>query len=145
MTQNNPTLRETLNNGDANRLPNVFGDGKLGSLMAMLIAGLTPTEAGVVPTTTNPSWDFLNLANAAQVVAQVNATAGTFTGILALKINPDDNDLPSSGEVFWDGPGTTRLRFAKADAITAVSITYARADAGNLACSLLDRTLGQRD
>ncbi len=70
------------------------------------------------------------------------ANAGAFTGVLSLKIGDPDTLLPKSGEVVWGGPGTTKLKFLVADAITDLDVWYTEpADS----TSLLDRTLGQQD
>lgn len=137
MSEQNPNIRETLNNGVLQQRVDVDRDVRLGDLLGLLIQGATPTEAAAAVAANAKT-----LTNAASAVFDVVATAGVFTGRLALKIG-DANVLPQSGEVVWDGGSS--MRFNAADAITAANFLYARADEVNTLTSILERQLGQRD
>lgn len=145
MTASNPNIRETLNNGVLQQRADADRDLAVGALMGMLIQGLTPTQTGITPVTTNANFDVATLGGAADRLYQLDATAGAFTGILVLRINADDTVIPQSGQALWDGPGTTRIRLNKGDAITALSSTHALSDGSNTNTSVLERTIGQRD
>jgi hypothetical protein len=133
-------MRETLNLGPGpGQLPDIDRDSAFGDLLGMMIQGLTPTEAAAAVASNAKT-----LSNAASMVYDVVATAGTFTGRLELLIG-DANVLPESGQVVWDGPGGSSMRFAAADAITAANFLYARSDEVNVLTSLMERNLGQRD
>lgn len=137
-------MRETLNNGVLQRLADVNQEIALGDLLGLMIDTLAPTEAAAVPVV-GPSWDELTLANQANRIYLVDATAGVFTGVPALIIDSSDARIPKPGEVLWDGPGSTRLRFNSGDAVTAADLLYSRTDGANIRTALLERILGQRD
>jgi hypothetical protein len=139
MTTQSPNVQESINNGVAQQMPDMFRQLGLGSMLGAILQGMTPTEAGVVPAA-----NVATLANAAGYVWHILATAGVFTGILNLKIG-DASVLPESGEAVWAGPGSTTLRLNAADAITAVSVWYGRADGVNTQFSAGSRSLGQSD
>lgn len=133
------TVRELLNKNRVtlNQLADTMGEIEVGELLALVIAGLTPTETGVVPAA-----NVATLANAPSAMFQINATAGTVTGIKKLLKGPisgEDAVVPKTGEAVWDGG--TRVLFNAADAVTAASFTYAR-PAPNNPTSVLQRELG---
>lgn len=114
------TLRAELNKSDPNRTPDVGREVQMGELMTLLIAGLTPTETGVVP-----SSDVATLAAQPNAMFQIDATAGTVTGIKKLLKGPitgEDAVVPKTGEAVWDGG--LQVLFNAADAVTAASFTY---------------------
>lgn len=119
------TLRELLNRSKANlnTLSDAVGDLELGDLIVLLINDLTATETGVVPAS-----DVATLAAQPTAMFQINATAGTVTGIKKLLKGPisgEDAVVPKTGEAVWDGG--TQVLFNAADAVTAASFTYATA------------------
>lgn len=114
------SLRDELNKSDPNRTPDVGREIQMGELLALVIAGLTPTETGV-----SPSSDIATLAAQPNALFQIDATAGTVTGIKKLLKGPisgEDAVVPQTGEAVWDGG--TQVLFAAADAVTAASFTY---------------------
>ncbi len=145
MTAENPTLRETLNNGVLQRLADVNRDALFGDLLNMFVAAATPTQVGIVPVTTPANFDTATLANQADALYLINATAGAFTGIMTLIIDPRTTRIPKSGEAVWDGKGSTLIRLNNGDAITALSVLYSRTDGANRSTSLFERVLGQTD
>ena len=143
MSETNPNLRESLNLGSGPyRLADTDRAVCLGDLYGLLISGLTPTEAGLNP---NASGQVLDLASAPNCILNVVATAGV--GVLnvplTLLITNDEQVTPAPGQVLWDGPGRTRVRFNATDAFTAVDVTYTVA--GVPRASILERNLGQSD
>ena len=139
MTLRTPDLRETRNNGVLQQIADEERAVSQGDLFGMLVQALTPTEAAAAVVSNAKT-----LANAASMVYDVVATAGTVTGRKRLKIG-DANVVPVTGEVVWDGPGGRSMRFASADGVTASNFLYARVDGVNTLTSLNQRTLGQRD
>jgi hypothetical protein len=135
MSADNPTIREDLNNGPGpfriadNHRALCFGD-----LVGLMIGDMANTETGVAPAA-----DVATLANQPSCMLDMVATAGTFTGRLALKIG-DASVVPQSGEGVWNGGLTVRLN--PGDAITTVDFKYTQATD---TASILDRILGQRD
>lgn len=129
------TLRDSLNTSDPNRLSAAFQDINLGDLLTMLIAGATPTEAGL-----SPSSDVVTLAVVPTEVYQVNVTAGSPTGIRKLLKGPQ-TIAPATGECVWT-PGTKLIKFSAADTDTTVSVTYGRSTDK---ASILLRNLGEQD
>lgn len=77
------------------------------------------TEVGVTVTT-----NVATLAALPSTVINVNATAGTTTGVKTLVRDPAHTLV--AGEVYWDGKLT--LTFAAADAVTACDVVYSKAD-----------------
>lgn len=143
MTASNPTIREDLNNGPG---PYRIADNHralcMGDLLGLIIAGLANTETGVVPVVTGGGApDVATLAAAPTCLLDAVATAGTFTGRLALKIG-DASVLPKTGEAVWGGPGSLEVRLNAGDAITAVDFKYTQSTD---TASILERALGQRD
>jgi hypothetical protein len=140
MSAQQPNLRDRLNGSmQPQALADVLKDLRLGDLLALLIRGLTPTETGVVP-----SAHLATLANVPTVMLQVNATTATVTGIKTLFIAPTSGPgayVPLTGQCVW-WPGTKKVLFAAADAVTAASFTYS---VGTEAASILPRLLGQND
>jgi hypothetical protein len=134
-----PSLREAKNNGVVQQISDIDRAMAMGDLMGMLVQSLAPTEAAAAV-----SANAKTLANAASMVYDVVATAGTVTGRKRIKIGGSDV-VPVSGEVVWSGPGSSSMRFAAADAVTASNFLYARADGNNTLTSLGQRLLGQRD
>lgn len=132
-------MREELNGGNINRLGDLANAVDLGDLLAFLVQKAAATETGITP-----SSDVATLAAPAKKVFHLNATAGTFTGILDLKIG-DSTVSPSSGEAVWAGPGNDEIRLNSADAITALSAWYSRTDEANVEMTLTSRRLGQHD
>lgn len=139
MTTQSPTLRETANNGVLQQMADSARQTKDGDLIGMLIQSLTPTEAAAAVTSSAKT-----LANAASMVYDVVVTTGGSTGRKVLKIG-DSSIIPIAGEVVWDGPGGSSMRFAAADAVTASNFLYARFDSANTLTSIGQRKLGQRD
>lgn len=134
------TLRDSFNSSDPNRIDAANRDLGLGELLTLVIKGLTATETGVTP-----SSDVATLANQPSKMFQINATAGTSTGIKKLLIGPITGGgavVPNPGEAVWDGG--LKVLFNHADAITAASFTYAKADGTDKASALL-RAIGEQD
>lgn len=132
-------IRDTLDSGDANRLGAVQAEIGLGSLVNDLVLAMTATEAGVTVTS-----NVATLANAPKCLLHVNVTAGTTTGVKAVKKGPitGPNALtPATGECVWDG--NKSVKFATADAATAASFWYTRP--GTTTISYFRRELGQAD
>lgn len=147
MSAANPNLRDSLNGSvQPGRLADVFRafgvqnqGGGFGDLVALLIRGLTATEAGVTP-----SSNVATLANTPATMLQVNVTAGTVTGVKTLRVGKVSGTgaiVPATGECVWE-PGTKKVLFAAADAATAVSFTYST---GTEAVSCLPRLIGEVD
>lgn len=136
MSATAPTLRENQNNGVLQQLADNDREMAIGDLLGILIDAITPTEAAAAVASNAKA-----LANAASMVYDVVATAGAVTGRKTLVIG-DSSVVPRTGEVVWAGPGTTSMRFASADAVTASDFTYARADGVGSLTSLGLRVLG---
>lgn len=134
------TLRDSLNTSDPNRANAAMQDINMGDLLALVIAGLTPTDAGLVPAS-----NVATLTAQPTAVFQVNATAAASTGIKKLLKGPIVGAgaiLPAPGEAVWDGG--VKIKFNAADLVTAASITYSKADLSQKA-SILLRNLGEQD
>ncbi len=140
MSSLSPNLRDSLNgSAQLGRLNDILKALGFGDLLALVIRGLTATETGVTP-----SSNVATLANVPTVLLQVNGTAGTSTGIKTLFLAPISGAgayVPKAGECVWQ-PGTKKVLFNAADAITAASFTYS---VGTEAVSILPRQLGQSD
>lgn len=138
MSQQVPTLRETLNNGVLQQVVDVGRQVKLGEILGFLLQAAAFTQTGVVPAS-----NVVTLANAASTLIDITSTAGTFTGRLTILVG-DSTVVPVSGQAVWAGPGTTTIRLAAVDVITAVSVKYCRSDLNNTTVGMLERILGQR-
>lgn len=142
MTANNPNLREELNSGSG---PYRLADGDReicwGDLLGQMVDELANTEAGLNP---NVAAQVLQLAAAPSCLLDARATAGAgaLNAALTLIVDNDDNRVVNAGEIVWDGPGNTRIRFNATDAYTAVNVKYT-VPGSNV--SIFERTLGQRD
>lgn len=142
MTAENPTLRESYDNGVLQRLADNHRQICFGRLLAKLIAGSAADEAGLNP---DGGGNDINLAapnGAPECIWHAVATAGVFTGTMTLVIDSREGIAVPPGTMVWSGPGSTRLRFNAADAITALDVWYA--DAAD-EVSALSRILGQQD
>lgn len=130
------SLRTTLNSGNLNQLGDCCADIKMGELLTLAIASLTPTEAAVVPVA-----HVATLAATPSALFQVNVTAGGSTGIKKLLKGPitgEDAISPAPGECVWNGG--VSVKFNAVDNATAVSFTYATATDK---LSILEKNLGQ--
>ncbi len=144
MTAENPNLREELNNGSGPfRLADVDRQLCWGDLMGAFIQRLANTETGINPTAATPA-QTLDLDDAPTCLLDARATAGAGALNVALTLIIDNRDatVPNAGEIVWDGPGATRVRFNAADAFTAVDVKYVTPGAD---VSILERTLSQND
>jgi len=139
MSAENPTVRETLNNGVVMRMSDASRELCMGDVLARLVSGTAADETALDP---DGAGNTLNLASAPSCLLDLVANAGTFTGRLELVIDARDTSAPRSGQAMWDGPGSTRLRFNASDAITDLDAWYAQSTD---TLSALDRVLGQRD
>ncbi len=122
-----PTIREALNNAVLQELPGLFQQIGLGDFLCYLMDQATPTQAAAAVTSNR-----ITLSNAARRVLDVVCTTGTVTGRKKLLIGPTTGNgaiVPQTGEVVWDGPGTSTLLFAVADGVTAADFFYMRNDA----------------
>lgn len=132
------SMRLDADKADPNRLPDIFRELGLGALLAKLIAALTVTESAITVTT-----NVATLANQpAPTIWQINATAGTTTGVKALKIGAITGPgaiVPKTGEAVWDG--AKKVLFATVDAVTAASFTYPTA--ADAVPTILQRDSGQ--
>lgn len=133
-------IRIELNKSDPNRTDPAGQEIGLGDAINTLITQMTATETGV-----SPSSDVATLAAAPSYLWQINATAGTVTGIKKLILGRFDGTnvlpIPATGEAVWDG--ATRVRFAAADAVSAASFTYATS--ADVTASILQRSIGEKD
>lgn len=136
MSAQNPTLREDINNGVGMRIPSDLQQMFGGSLLGFLIRSVAPTESAVAVTANAKT-----LANAADMIFHIQATTGTYTGPVRLLLGGAEV-LPLPGQAVWQ-PGQNVVRFNAADAITAASFWYSRADQVNSFASVLERQLGQ--
>lgn len=140
MSAQQPNLRDSLNASmQPQRLADVLKDLRLGDLLALLIRMITATETGVTPAS-----NVATLANVPTLMLQINATTATVTGVKTLLIGPITGAgaiVPATGFAVWS-PGTKKVLFAAADAVTAASFTYS---VGTEAVSILPRQLGQVD
>jgi hypothetical protein len=119
----NSSLQAVLDSGNLNDIADAAGKLGLGTLLGYLVAKATATESGV-----SPASNVATLANApvANGLFQVNATAGTTTGIKKLRQGPITGPsalVPATGECVWDGAKS--VLFAAVDAVSAASFTYA--------------------
>ena len=139
MTEQNPNIRETLNNGVLQTKVDVDRQMCWGSLLARLIADSAADETTLNP---NGGGQDINLAAAPDCLLDAVAQAGTFTGRMTLVIDAAEDIAVQSGTIVWSGPGTTRIRFNATDAITDLDVWYSvPADT----VSAMERNLGQRD
>ena len=116
------TIRNDLNTGLPGRLASAQQKINFGELISYIVAKLTATESGVTVTT-----NVATLANTPSAVFQINATAGTTTGVKKLRQGPITGTnalVPATGEAVWDGG--KKVLFAAVDAITTASFTYAQ-------------------
>jgi hypothetical protein len=133
------SLRDDLNTSLPGRFPDASKSVGMGDLLNALVTAMTPTETGV-----SPASNIATLANQPSTLFQVKATAGTTTGVKQLLKGPITGPkaiTPATGQVVWDGG--KKLLFAAADAVTAVSATYAQAT--DVTASLFQRTIGESD
>lgn len=135
------SIRDTLNLGDANRFAAASAKIGLGDLLNLLITALAATETSIAVTTNKAT-----LANqpSPNGLYQINATAGTTTGVKKLLRGPITGALaivPLTGQAVWDG--ATSVLFAAVDAVTTASFTYARA--ANVTASVLQRDIEEQD
>lgn len=133
-------LRDTMNQGELQRLADIDRDTFMGEVVNAFINGMTATEAGVVVTTNLSA----PLAATPLVLWDANATAAASTG--KKKINKVSAayltaNNPPVGECFWNG--ATGVKFNSADAVTAASYKYPKA--ADATCSFLQRKLAQSD
>lgn len=116
------SFRTSLNANSPTQLPDVGAAIAHGEILSFLLEKATPTDAGLVPAA-----NVATLTGQPTAVFQVNATAGAVTGIKTLRKGPiagDDSIVPASGECVWDLG--VKILFAASDAVTAVSVTYAK-------------------
>lgn len=115
-------LRDTLNDNNLNQADDALSAIKAGEVLTMVIKALAATEAGVVPAA-----HVATLAAQPVAMLQINATAGTVTGVKKLRrgvITGAGAIVPATGEAVWDGG--TKVLFATVDGVTAVSFTYSK-------------------
>ena len=144
MTAENPNLREELNNGSGPfRLADVDRQISWGDLLGAFIQRLENTETGIDPSAGTPT-NTLQLATAPNSLLDARATAGAgaLNAALTLIVDNRDATVPNAGEIVWDGPGATRVRFNAADAFTAVDVKYVT---DGVDVSILERSLSQND
>src|SRR5882672_4545333 len=115
------SIRTDLNGSQPNSLSNDVRAVQLGEMLSYFANKATPTQTGVVP-----SANVATLAAIPVALFQVNATAGTVTGVKTLRKGVVGTDVPATGECVWQ-VGTTKVAFAAADAVTAASFTYSLA------------------
>lgn len=114
------SVRSVLDAGAINELGEACQRAKLGEILTLAIAALTPTESGVVVTA-----NVAPLANQPVALLQVNATAAGTTGIKTLKVGLITGTgaiVPATGECVWDGD--KKVLFNATDAVTAAAFTY---------------------
>lgn len=131
-----PTLRESINASNPNRLPDALRSVQMGDLLSLLVQALTPTEAAAAVVANAKT-----LTNPASMVFDVVATAGTVLGRKKLLIG-GAGVVPVTGEVVWNG--ASGMRFAAGDAVTAANFLYARSDVPPVTSVGL-RLLGEQD
>jgi hypothetical protein len=132
-------MREALNNGVVQQLGDILRETDIGDLLSLLLAATAPTEAAAAVASNAKT-----LANAASLLFDVVATAGGVTGRKTILIG-DSTVIPQGGQIVWDGPGSTSVRFAAADAVTAADFRYIRQDGVGRVVGILERRLGQQD
>lgn len=137
MSARNPNIREEQNNGVVQRLADIDREQHMGDLMGLLVRALTPTEAAAAVTASAKT-----LAAPASMVYDVVATAGTVTGRKVLLIGGSEI-TPVTGQVVWDG--SSGMRFAAADAVTAANFLYSLQSGATSLTSSNQRLLGERD
>lgn len=130
------TLRDSLNTSDPNRLPTATQILSMGDLLNLLITAATPTQSSVTVTS-----NVATLANVPSTLFQVNASAGTSTGVKTLLIGTQ-SIVPAVGQCVWT-PGTKTVKFNAADAVSAAHFTYATA--ADVTASILQRAIGEQD
>jgi hypothetical protein len=133
------TLRDTMNQGEAQRIADVDRDLRIGDFVNAMINAMTATEAGVTVTT-----NVATLAASPTVLWDAKATTATSTGSkLVRKVSNAYlvANSPAAGECFWDG--ATKVKFNAVDAVTAAGFKYPLA--ADSSCSFLRRSLGQVD
>jgi len=119
-------IRDDLNAGNLNYIGDALSKVQFGEILSLLIAKLTPTETGV--SVTAGTGVSAQLANTPSQMLQINATAGTHTGVKQLLQGPVSGSselVPASGQAVWDGGNN--VLFAIADGVTAASYTYVQA------------------
>jgi hypothetical protein len=132
-------IRDTLNNGEANRLADAWRSINVGDLLNMLLAGATFTETGVAVTT-----NVATLANQPSALYIINATTATTGGVKQLLKGPITGPkalVPATGQAVWDGG--KKVLFATADVVTVAKFLYAQA--ADVTASILQRTVGEID
>ncbi len=133
------TLRDTMNQGEAQRLPDVDRDVQMGELINALINDMSNTETSVTVTS-----NVATLANTPQALFDAKISAGTSTG--SKKILKVTNAFltannPAAGSCYWDGG--VKVKFNATDAGTAAHFKYSRA--ADVSCGYLQRALNQQD
>ncbi|TAK93711.1 hypothetical protein EPO05_06980 [Patescibacteria group bacterium] len=136
MTAQAPNLRELINLSNPENIADALQQMLFGDVLSMLIAALTPTEAAAAVASNQKT-----LTNRAGILLDVVATAGTTTGRKAILIG-GSSVVPTAGQCVWNG--TSLVRFAAADAVTASNFLYTNG-ATPLEIGIMGRRLGQRD
>jgi hypothetical protein len=135
-------MRELLDNGSANQIPDLLRTATFGALLSKLVLAAPADETALDPSVA-PVVNTITLAVAPLAILHVLAVAGAGTlGMLTLKIGVPGVVDPAPGEVVWNGPGSKDIRFNAADAWTDVDVWYT--DSADM-ISLLERYLGQSD
>lgn len=133
------TLRDTMNQGESQRVADIDRDFKQGELINALLNALANTETSVTVTA-----NVATLANTPLVVWDAKVSAGTSTGSkLVRKVSNAflTANAPAAGECFWDGG--VKVKFNAVDAATAAHFKYPLA--ADSSCSFMRRVLGQVD
>jgi hypothetical protein len=133
------TLRDTMNQGEAGRLPDVDREIKIGDLLNALINALANTETSVTVTS--------NVATLAATPVQLwdaKISAGTTVGskrVLRVSNAYLTANAPAVGDCFWDG--ATKVKFNAADNGSAAHFKYSIST--DSSCSEFRRALAMTD
>jgi hypothetical protein len=133
------TLRDTMNQGEPGRLPDIDRDVFAGEFVNAMLLAMSATESGVSVTT-----NVATLANTPLVLWDANATTATATGhkkVLKVSNAFLTANNPPAGSCYWDGG--LKVKFNSADAATVAAFKYPKA--ADASVSYLQRSLGEQD
>lgn len=136
------SLRETMNQGEAQRLADLDRELMIGEFINSRINAMTATEAGIAVTTNVSTLAATPLVLWDAKVATVSGGAATGSKKV-LKVSDAylTANNPAAGTCFWNGD--KKVKFASADLAATADFKYPKA--ADATCSFMQRTLGQID
>jgi hypothetical protein len=141
MTAQTPAIQDDFNSGQLIRLQNACESLGIGDVLSLLIRSLPATEAAATVTSNAKT-----LSNPASRLLDIVVTAGTVTGAITTIFRVAGAAFSTyplaSHQAVWDG--TSAVRFAAADGVTAADFRYTLANSP-LTVGWMARQIGERD